>query len=149
MFWFTKSDGRALFMDKRKETVFVDRGTGATPYVIKPNILADFSFMPFSDNTFALVVFDPPHIIRTEARGNFTKMYGILNNDWKDDIRRGFAECFRVLRPNGVLIFKWSESEIPLSNILALTLEQPLFGNRSGKIGKTHWIVFMKSSRRR
>lgn len=57
---------------------------------------------------------------------------------------RGFAECFRVLRPDGTLIFKWNEHEIPVSQILALTPHKPLFGQRCGKTAKTHWIVFMK-----
>lgn len=59
-------------------------------------------------------------------------------------IRRGFAECFRVLKPEGTLIFKWNEHEVPVSQILALTPERPLIGQRCGKTAKTHWLVFMK-----
>lgn len=70
--------------------------------------------------------------------------YGTLKGDWREELRRGFAECFRVLRPDGVLIFKWCEDEIPVSQILALTPERPLFGHRSGKQQKTHWVAFMK-----
>ena len=57
---------------------------------------------------------------------------------------KGFAECFRVLRPNGTLIFKWNETDIKVSEVLALTDEKPVFGHRSGKASKTHWICFMK-----
>jgi hypothetical protein len=42
------------------------------------------------------------------------------------------------------LVFKWNEHEVPLSQILALTPERPLFGNRGGKAAKSHWLVFMK-----
>ena len=63
---------------------------------------------------------------------------------WKDDLRAGFAECFRVLRPEGTLIFKWSESDIPVREVLALTPMKPLYGHRSGKAGKTLWVAFMK-----
>lgn len=59
-------------------------------------------------------------------------------------LRKGFAECFRVLTPGGVLIFKWNEHNIPVRDILALTPEKSLFGNRSGKASKTHWICFVK-----
>jgi len=58
----------------------------------------------------------------------------------------GFLEGFRVLRPEGVLIFKWNEHEIPVSEVLALTSERPVIGNRCGRTQKTHWIVFMKES---
>lgn len=59
-------------------------------------------------------------------------------------IHDGFIECFRVLKPNGILIFKWSEVEIPLKEILNLCPNYPLFGNRSGKHNNTHWLCFMK-----
>ena len=101
--------------------------------------------MPFSDGQFHLVVFDPPHLIGNGKSGWLAKKYGKLGTDWRDDLRAGFAECFRVLRPNGTLIFKWNEHEIPVAQILALTPEQPLFGNRCGKTAKSHWIVFMKA----
>ena len=60
-------------------------------------------------------------------------------------LRAGFAECFRVLAPHGVLIFKWAETQVKVSEILALTPERPLFGHPSGKRAATHWITFMKS----
>ncbi|HWD30668.1 MAG TPA: hypothetical protein VG536_03715 [Pseudomonas sp.] len=60
------------------------------------------------------------------------------------DIRHGFAECFRVLEPEGILIFKWNETQVLVSELLALTDEKPLFGHKSGKREKTHWITFMK-----
>ena len=55
------------------------------------------------------------------------------------------CKAFRALKPNGVLIFKWSEVQFPLSKILPLFPEKPLFGNRARKRGnKTHWLCFMK-----
>ena len=71
-------------------------------------------------------------------------MYGVLDKTWKEDLQKGFAECFRVLKPDGVLIFKWCEYEIPLREVLALTPFKPLFGHPSGKMQKTHWVTFMK-----
>lgn len=70
--------------------------------------------------------------------------YGVLEKNWEEDLRKGFAECFRVLRTNGVLIFKWSEFHIPLRKILQLAPVHPLFGHPSGKAQKTHWVCFMK-----
>jgi ubiquinone/menaquinone biosynthesis C-methylase UbiE len=68
----------------------------------------------------------------------------VLNNDFKNDLALGFSECFRVLKPNGVLIFKWSEVQIKVSEILKLTSQKPLFGHKSGKQMNTHWLCFMK-----
>ena len=149
MFWFDKADPRALFVDKRRETWTIDKGTpgtiGRSPIVVDPDILSDFSALPFEDCSFPLVVFDPPHIQRTEARGLFTRKYGVLAGDWRRMIRHGFSECFRVLMPCGTLVFKWSESEVLVSEILDLTSERPLFGHKSGKQSGTHWIVFQKN----
>lgn len=62
-----------------------------------------------------------------------------------DMLRQGFAECFRVLKPNGTLIFKWNETDIKVSEVLALTPHAPLLGHKSGKASKTHWITFFKT----
>ena len=70
--------------------------------------------------------------------------FGRLIGDWKEMLRRGFRECLRVLDKDGVLIFKWSEVQIPLREILPLCPIKPIFGNRSGKHNNTHWLCFMK-----
>jgi SAM-dependent methyltransferase len=151
MFWFDKADPRCLFVDKRSETHTlpdVSSAGGSRELVISPDMQADFTALPFHDNTFALVVFDPPHFERNGARSWVGLKYGTLAGDWTEMLRAGFAECFRVLRPEGTLIFKWCADEIPVSRILALTPERPLFGHKSGKQSKTHWIAFLKPADR-
>ncbi|WP_231130750.1 class I SAM-dependent methyltransferase [Granulibacter bethesdensis] len=105
----------------------------------------DFRALPFSNCCFNLVVFDPPHLVKNGKSGWLAKKYGKLSPDWRDDIRAGFRECFRVLKPTGTLVFKWNEHEVAVSEILTLTNHKPLFGNRCGMAAKSHWIVFMKS----
>ena len=144
MFWFDKADPRCLYVDNRRETWITDTRPGASPTVVDPDVLADFSNLPFPSDTFACVVFDPPHFVRNGASGWNRQKYGYLTGDWRDMLRRGFAECFRVLRPEGVLVFKWAESSVTVGDILKLTPERPLFGHRSGKQSKTHWIAFLK-----
>jgi SAM-dependent methyltransferase len=147
MFWFDPKDDRAIFVDKRSESHQLrdksSRG-GSRTLTINPDIVADFTALPFDDNKFAVVIFDPPHLIHAGKKGWQAKKYGKLEGDWRNELRQGFAECFRVLKPEGTLIFKWSEHEVPVSEILALTPARPLVGQRCGKTAKTHWIVFMK-----
>jgi SAM-dependent methyltransferase len=149
MMWFDKTDNRAHFVDVRSETVELpprkSRPNGQS-VVVAPDTIADFSDLPFPDDAFALVVFDPPHFVRNTVSGWNRTLYGNLAGDWRTMLANGFAECFRVLRPDGTLIFKWAESSIPVSEILKLTPERPLFGHRSGKQAKTHWIAFLKGS---
>ncbi|MFK3971136.1 class I SAM-dependent methyltransferase [Pseudomonas sp. NPDC087358] len=143
MFWFHKQDPRALFGDIRNEEQVLCDGRVLK---VEPNVIMDFRSLPFDDESFKLVVFDPPHLKHAGVDSWLRAKYGVLTNDWRDDIRKGFAECFRVLANEGVLIFKWAEDQIKVSELLALTDQRPLFGHKSGKREKTHWITFMKHS---
>lgn len=148
MFWFDKSDSRVVFLDKRVETVTMKdckaKGGYQTMH-IRPDVQANFADLPFKNDTFYMVVFDPPHLVGSGDNCWLTKRYGVLRGNWEAMIAEGFYECFRVLRPLGALIFKWNETDMPVSRILALTNERPLFGHKSGKSSKTHWVAFMKS----
>lgn len=148
MFWFDRADARAVFMDNRSEShelPDISSTGGSRHLVVNPDIVGDFTRMAFADESFHLVVFDPPHLLRAGSKGWQAKKYGKLPKEWREFLALGFAECFRVLRPHGTLIFKWNEHEIPVSQVLSCTCERPLFGQRCGKSAKTHWIVFMKS----
>ena len=69
------------------------------------------------------------------------KKYGKLSKDWKSDLAQGFNECFRVLKTGGTLIFKWSEVDVKLSEILRLTPQKPVIMHKKQK---THFVVFLK-----
>ena len=112
---------------------------------IRPDVVADFTNLPFPDGVFSAVIFDPPHLSRNGDAGWMAKKYGTLKGNWREMLRQGFSECFRVLKPLGTLIFKWNEDEVSVLDILKLTPEKPLVGNRYGKHFKSHWIVFLKS----
>ena len=146
MMWFDKDDDRAVFADCRNEVMDVSHCTSNPgKKEVLPDVLHDFRDMDFPNESFHHVVFDPPHVrgISTKSVTGFS--YGSLDKDcWQNDLKRGFAECFRVLKPNGTLIFKWNEVDIPLKDILALTPEKPLYGHRSGKKANTHWVCFIK-----
>lgn len=138
MFWFNKHHPDAIYMDIRECEETLCDGRLLT---IKPDITGDFTDIPFSDNTFYLVVFDPPHLVQLGKTSWMAKKYGVLPDNWPTVIRDGFNECMRVLKPNGTLIFKWNEQQIKTSEVIKAIGQQPLFGNRRAK---TQWMVFMK-----
>ena len=144
-FWFDKSNPNVLFADCRTMSHYIT-GTGKNARVrsVVPDREHDFRDMDYPHKTFNMVVFDPPHLFVGE-KSYMAKIYGRLDKStWQDDLKRGFSECFRVLKTGGFLIFKWNSSDIPLRDILTLTPEKPMFGHPSGKAQKTHWICFMK-----
>jgi len=148
MFWFNKENPNVLFADIRTEIVEAkDKSckTGMRTIEIIPDIEVDFRDMPFKDNTFKMVVFDPPHLNKLGKDSWMAKKYGVLLPTWELDIKTGFEECMRVLEPYGILIFKWNESQITVSKILEVIGHQPLFGHQSGKRSNTHWMSFMKN----
>lgn len=146
MFWFDKENPNCLFIDKRSETLEAkdsSQKSGVRTIEVKPDLVADFTEMPFENESFAMVVFDPPHLKTLGQNSWMAKKYGRLPNDWEFMISKGFDECMRVLKPNGTLVFKWSDAQINVKSLLKLIPYKPLFGNQRGK---THWMVFMKFS---
>ena len=147
MFWFVKNDSRVIYADARKGKLDVSHcKTNPGKKEINPDVIHDFRDMDFDDNLFWHIVFDPPHIKNISLTSVLGFSYGSLNKaTWRDDLTKGFAECFRVLKPNGTLIFKWNEIQIPLKEVLSLTKFKPLYGHNSGKSAKTHWVAFIKN----
>lgn len=142
MFWFNKNNPNALYIDKRSEEL-----TACDGRTIKvcPDLVADFRSLPFPDNHFKLVVFDPPHDMYAGKNSFTAQKYGNLDKEtWKEDLKKGFQECMRVLDKHGTLIFKWNEMRVSVTELLEVFEVEPLFGHKSGKASKTHWIAFMK-----
>jgi len=143
-FYFDKRDQRVIFGDiRQKETHFL---TNRQVIHIEPDEVMDFRAIPYADESFQCVVFDPPHRFNLSKDSDFIKKYGVLEKQsWQKDLETGFFECFRVLKIHGTLIFKWSEVSIPLKEILKLTPQKAILGHRSGKRMGTHWVLFIKS----
>lgn len=149
MFWFDKNNPDVLFADIRNIEYELDRGTPEKTRIqkksISPDVVMDFRDMPFKDNTFKLVVFDPPHLRKLGQTSFTAKNYGVLLPTWETDIKAGFDECMRVLEPGGTLIFKWNEYEISTNRIIEIIKVKPLFGHTTGRQAKTIWMAFMKA----
>lgn len=80
-----------------------------------PDVVADNRDMPFLDDTFDVVVYDPPHIPNQgrDRTKDFNARFGLVVKSTKETnynlshLYLPFArEAFRVLRPEGVLLAK-------------------------------------------
>jgi len=142
MFHFDKSNPLVLFMDCRTEDTTLCDGR---KLVVKPDVIGDFRKMPFERERFNMVIFDPPHLKVGGDNAWMVKKYGRLEkNTWKQDIKKGFSECWRVLSKGGTMIFKWNETQIKMKEITPLFPESPVVGHRTTNNLKTHWTTFYK-----
>ena len=145
--WFQKNEPHTLYCDKRRAHFEDNFGSNNAHRTIdvNPDIECNFTNLPFPDNTFNLVVLDPPHLIGGDSSW-LKKAFSFY--DSKDaaikDVSDGIRECMRVLKVGGVLIFKWCELHVSTREILDACGIEPLFGHRSGKKSNTHWVTFMK-----
>ena len=146
--WFEKNHKSAIYCDKRhveyNNCWKSGDGMSVRCCAVDPDVICDFTCLPFEDSSFSLVVFDPPHLMGAKDTAWLVKKYGKLDATWPQMLHDGFAECMRVLKPDGVLIFKWSEHDIPAEKVWKAIGQKPLFGHHSGKRSQTFWACFMK-----
>lgn len=141
-FYFDKHSDIVLYGDIRDESIVQcdDR-----VLEIHPDQEMDFTDLPFPDESFSLVIFDPPHLVNVGETSYMGQVYGRLP---KDDplgyVAKGFRECWRVLKPHGTLIFKWGAKDFKLPKVLRALGQTPLIGNRKPG-SETHWLVFFKT----
>ena len=144
-----KENENTLYIDKREEPPGFHGYEGRT-YGVQPDEIQDFRDLPYSDESFNLVVFDPPHVIRDggmkDLSGHVQKKYGALHAEtWQSDLKTGFEELWRVLRPGGTLVFKFADNAADWQEVLKLAPTEPLFGTVSNNgRAETRWFVFYK-----
>ena len=149
--WYQKDLPFVTFMDKRNGT-FVARSENSklkdNRYKkIKPDIVSEWKDAPFPDESFDMIVFDPPHKIgrRDKKICSLEVSYGMLYaDDWRHVLSGGINKLFKLLKPEGFFILKWCETDKPLEEILKLFPYKPLFGTRTGQKNMNHWVVFIK-----
>jgi len=145
MFYFDKYTKKVLFGDLREES-FDFFSSGKHRHInIRPDMKMDVNNLPFKNGSFKMVVFDPPHIDKLAKDSYMKKAYSTLPPNWHEFMRCAFFECWRILDPSfGVLIFKWSDCSVSISDFKDCFPDKPLFGTRLPKKEKTFWIVFVK-----
>lgn len=142
MFYFDKHHPLVIYGDVRQESVsMTDRGK-LRSLDITPDVILDFTCMPFLDDSFNFVVFDPPHLINCGKNSWLAKKYGKLDKDgWQDTLREGLSECIRVVKPGCVVAMKWSEGDISTAKLLKALPYSPAFGDKQGK---KRWLFLLR-----
>ena len=77
--WWNKENPYAVYFDQRDEEFTKVFGTDKSERHIRvhPDVIGDFRHLPFPDESFHLVVFDPPHIIQKYSENAWVmKQYG-------------------------------------------------------------------------
>lgn len=148
MMHYDKQNPNVLFMDKRAEC--------------QPEHIANFKNTELPSNSFYLIIWDPPYLVSNgtqNAASNMKRMYGLLEPEtWQADLREGFTELWRLLKPGGTLMFKWSTYSVSSDRVLDLFPIKPIVyqisankKNGESMTGKrvrevqTLWFCFFKN----
>ena len=84
--------GKLFYYDtKNKDITFCDIRKGKYEFTegrnveVLPDVVCDFRALPFQDEMYDLVIFDPPHLIRAGEKSFMAIKYGKLT-DYKSDL---------------------------------------------------------------
>ena len=77
MFWYNKEEPHTTFMDIRDEVLTYTDRNAVRKVEVNPDIVADFRNIPFADDSFDLVVFDPPHLIHVGDNSWLVKKWSL------------------------------------------------------------------------
>jgi len=138
---------RSIWFDRLyKDTVFVD----IRPEV-HPTVVADTTELPFANEFFDFIVFDPPHV--THGPGStMAQYYGAFPAEViRDIVKLSAKEAFRVAKDDSFMAFKWNDHDVKLQRILQLMEGwEPLFGQKVAGRDKhrsgSYWVLLRKRS---
>jgi SAM-dependent methyltransferase len=143
MFYHDKESDAVMFCDIRElHTKLCD---GRELHIQPDKIINVTNMENIADEAFSYIIFDPPHLVKVGESSWLAQKYGQLPVLWEEWMIKAFTECFRVLKPGGMLLFKWSDEDIPHKDVLRCALPYlPLVGDKQGK---TRWTFFVKIER--
>jgi len=91
---------------------------GRSEVMIRPTVQADMRFLPFRENIFEAVIFDPPHA-KTGLGSWIWRKYGSWTlYELIRTVRSANEEFKRVLKPGGFIIMKIYRQRWPLYKTL-------------------------------
>lgn len=92
MFWFDKTNKDTVYMDIRE---LEDTLCDGRHISIKPDVLGDFRDIPFDDETFNMVVFDPTKTRKNQRVHEYYRNYFVAGGkdkeSWKTLVELGYA----------------------------------------------------------
>lgn len=142
---------------------------------VKPTIFADNRQLPFRDETFSTIFFDPPHDIGVddsdiltmgkfalkEARATEKRLhtyYGLYYIKTVDDMIKLLyytqKEFMRILKYSGLLWLKWNDVAMQLNRVLAIFADWKILliipqTSTSHTMGtkQTYWVCMIKEKK--
>lgn len=156
--WFpvNRNHPAVVFLDKRSDEELARDWVERSKHDIIPRpplnfsnltVQGDFCHLPYPDNYFCHIHFDPPHLYRIGKSSMYCKLFGKLDKEtWRSVLGQAAKELWRVLAIYGTLNFKWNDRDIKASEVLALFPVSYLYGNSSshGQKSCTGWYTFVK-----
>jgi len=128
---------------------------------ISPDVIGDFTNMTmFEDESFNLVIFDPPFAKCGDMHNRPDEKYGSYWGSIDSTfhflrlVNGGLKEIYRVLRPNGFMYLKFNDIHFSLEKLLLILkthFNELIRTSRKSQSGKgnesaTYWILFQKKS---
>ena len=146
MMWKWRSTGP-------KDTGYIIIDKRCLELAVRPDIRCVWEYLPFRDDAFDIVLFDPPHMVRHgEYKGIYDMVYKYGVWKRKGDIVPALFKAVREFNRVGRrLIFKWYEDSITLwalySIFRGLWVEVHRVKRQSRGIGKkiVWWVVFTRA----
>jgi len=143
MMWPTKQMEGWVYLDKRPE--------------VKPDLVAMWSNLPFRDNVFEVIMFDPPHLIDRGGMGKIIQKMREKYTTWsrrKDVAPTIFKAAKEFSRVGNILILKWYDDKVSLWQLYSVfrglwdEISRVVRPSRSG-LGKkdTFFITFKRHDR--
>lgn len=134
--WFNKNYPDATFIDIRKAGD-------------ERNYEMDCRHTIFDAERFDLVIFDPPHGVIGPNGGMATRYGHYTTEEICSLVKDAFVEFHRILKPDGLVAFKWNTHDMKLERVLApVTGFDKLVGVpvalRTKHASRTFWVLMRK-----
>jgi len=133
-FWYNKKHPAVTYIDIKKD--------------VDPDLIMDCRNTNFKEKTFDLIVFDPPHCSYSEKnKGLFKEKYGgYTSAGTRSFIKKSFIEFERILKKDGLVVFKWNTHCQKLNVILSMIKNfEVLFGHltayKTKHSSQTYWLL--------